>query len=339
MKPQTSLTATPLGLRDLLPAEVRKRRQLEASIRGAFEKRGFGEVICPTFEFYDLLSVEASTAVKQDMVRFIGSDGRILALRPEMTTAIARLAVKKLDLGQGPYPFYYIANVFREEFSREGLVREIRQAGVELIGRGGVEEDTDIIALFIETLKATGLSDIQVGLGQIGFLESVLRALPVSEAERSELRAAMAARSLVKYEKALSRIDLKNGLTEKLLKLPTARGDKEALENAEALVVNSTVETELKRLIDVYSGLCERGLDGCVSIDFGIWHDFNYYTGLGFEAYAPGIGRPLGGGGRYDNLLAELGKPAPAAGFAIDLKDLQALTARSDRNENGGSDE
>ena len=314
----------PEGLRDILPAEASRRRDLEGRLRGAFEGRGFGEVISPTFEFYDLLSVEAGPAIKRDMVRFMGSDGRLLALRPEMTTTIARVVAQRLEPEAGPHRLYYIANVFREEFSKQGQAREFWQAGIELVGgAGGPDTDAEVVVLFVEALDAAGLVDFQVGLGQIGFLAGALKALPVTEADRERLRSALDERSLVKYRAAVADLGLDDETAAKLLAIPTLRGGPDVFKAAAGLVIGDEAGAALDRLKEVWSGLDAAGLADRVVIDLGIWRTFDYYTGLVFEAYAPGLGVPLGGGGRYDNLLAEFGRPQPAAGFALGLERLQ----------------
>ncbi|MDP1809229.1 MAG: ATP phosphoribosyltransferase regulatory subunit [Actinomycetota bacterium] len=323
-KETTRRPSIPEGLRDILPAEAKARRDLEGRLRAAFEGRAFGEVISPTFEFYDLLSVEAGAAVKRDMVRFMGSDGRLLALRPEMTTTIARVVTQRLEPEAGPHRLYYIANVFREEFSKQGRAREFWQAGIELVGgAGGTDADTEVIALFVEALDAAGLAGFQVGLGQIGFLEGALRALPVTETDRERLRSALDGRSLVEYRAAVAALGLDDETVAKLLAIPTLRGGPDVFKAAAGLVIGDDARAALDRLQEIWSGLDAAGLADRVVIDLGIWRSFDYYTGLVFEAYAPGLGVPLGSGGRYDNLLAEFGRPQPAAGFALGLERIQ----------------
>lgn len=337
-KETTRRPSIPEGLRDILPAEAKARRDLEGRLRGAFEGRGFGEVISPTFEFYDLLSIEAGSAIKRDMVRFMGSDGRLLALRPEMTTTIARVAAQRCDPEAGPHRFYYIANVFREEFSKQGQAREFWQAGIELVGgAGGTDADTGVISLFVEALDAAGLADFQVGLGQIGFLEGAFKSLPVTEADRERLRSALDERSLVKYRAAVAALDLDDETSAKLLAIPTLRGGPEVFKAAAELVVGDDARAALDRLKEVWSGLDAAGLAGRVVIDLGIWRSFDYYTGLVFEGYAPGLGVPLGGGGRYDKLLAEFGQPQPAAGFALGLERLQLALSQPGTPAGAGS--
>jgi len=328
----------PDGLRDILPAEAASRRRLETRLRRAFEERAFGEVISPTFEFYDLLSVEAGSALKREMVRFMGSDGRLLALRPEMTTTIARVVAQRLDREAGPHRLYYVANVFREEFSKHGQAREFWQAGIELVGgAGGRDADAEVIALFVEALAAAGLVDFQVGLGQIGFLEGALKALPVTEAGRESLRSALDERSLVKYRAAVGALGLDDKSAAKLISIPTLRGGPDIFETAESLAIGDEAGAALDHLKDVWAELDSVGLADRVVIDLGLWRGFDYYTGLVFEAYTPGLGVPVGSGGRYDNLLAEFGRPQPAAGFAVGLERLQLALAQSVSPPGAGS--
>jgi ATP phosphoribosyltransferase regulatory subunit len=319
--------AIPEGLMDILPAQAKRRRLLESRLRGAFENRGFGEVICPTFEFYDLLAIEAGSSVKRDMVRFMGADGRLLSLRPEMTTAIARVVAQRLDPADEPHRLYYLANVFREHQARQSQPREFWQAGVEQVGGGGLADDLEVVALFIEALDSAGLTGFQVGLGRIDFLDGSLRALKIPETNRDRLRSALGARSLVAYHRAVSDLDVDARVADKLLALPTLRGGEEVLEAAAALAIGDEAQAAVDQIAELLRLLKGEGLAGRIVIDLGIVRDFDYYTGIVFEAYLPGLGTPVGGGGRYDNLLAEFGYRAPAAGFAFGLEKLERALA------------
>jgi ATP phosphoribosyltransferase regulatory subunit len=322
--------AIPEGLMDILPAQARRRRLLESRLRGAFENRGFGEVICPTFEFYDLLAIEAGSSVKRDMVRFMGGDGRLLSLRPEMTTAIARVVAQRLDPADEPHRLYYLANVFREHQGRQSQPREFWQAGVEQVGGGGLRDDLEVVGLFIEALESAGLTGFQVGLGRIDFLDGSLRALEIPESDRECLRSALAARSLVDYRSAVGGLNVDDRIADRLLALPTLRGGAEILETAADLAIGDEAQAAVERIAELLTLLKGEGLADRLIIDLGIVRDFDYYTGMVFEAYLPGLGTPVGGGGRYDNLLAEFGYPAPAAGFAFGIEKLErALAAPS----------
>ena len=321
--------AAPEGLWDILPARAKKRRALESRLRASFEAREYGEVISPSFEFYENLAVETGKALRGEMVRFMGTDGRLLALRPEMTTSIARVAAQRLRREDEPHRLYYIANVFREHSSKQGQPREFRQAGVERIGGGSPEDDAEIVLLFIETLAAAGLNDFKVGLGRIDFLGRVLEELELGGEEKDGLRAALAGRNLVRYKELVRHLALGDEVTADLLVLPGLSGDVEVLERAQALSERRGGSEVLAGLRRVYEILSAAGVADRVILDLGIVRDFDYYTGIIFEAYTPALGAVLGGGGRYDNLLAEFGYETPAAGFALGLERLESALAES----------
>lgn len=320
--------AVPEGLWDILPARARKRRALEGRLRTAFEARDYGEVISPSFEFYDNLAVETGTALRGEMVRFMGTDGRLLALRPEMTTSIARVVAQRLAREDEPHRLYYVANVFREHSSKQGQPREFWQAGVERIGGGSPDDDAEIVLLFIETLLAAGLQDFKVGLGRIDFLGRVLDKLELGGEEKDSLRAALAGRNLVRYEEIVKRLDLDEGTTADLLLLPGLSGGAQVLDRAQTLGERRGGSEVLAGLRQVYEALAAAGVADRVILDLGIVRDLDYYTGIIFEAYTPALGAVLGGGGRYDNLLAEFGYEAPAAGFALGLERLESALAQ-----------
>ncbi len=326
-RPTIQTPAAPRGLWDILPAQAAERRALEGRLRAAFERREYGEVISPSFEYYDNLAVEAGTSIQGDMVRFMGTDGRLLALRPEMTTAIARVTAQRLDPKDEPHRLYYVANVFREHPSKRGQPREFWQAGVEQIGGGTVAGDIEVVTLFIEALTVAGLKDFKVGLGRIDFLSGILGTLDIAGADEESLRGALASRSLVEYERVVLGLALEPEARDDLLALPALSGGAGVLDRAAELAAGTEAAAVVAELRQVYAGLAEAGVAERIILDLGIVRDFDYYTGMIFEAYTPSLGAVIGGGGRYDDLLAEFGYQAPAAGFAVGLERLERALA------------
>ena len=315
----------PEGLNDLLPEEVLKRRFLENKISQVFKEWNYQEIITPTFEFYDILAKGAGSIMKKEMIKFFDREGNIIALRPEMTTPLARVTSTKMQQEPKPLRFYYISNVFRYDDLKTGNRKEFNQAGVELIGVNSKESDAEVIALAVECLKNSGLKKFFIDIGHIDFFNGIMQSIKVKEGKKLEIKEAILNKNFVLLEKLLSFSDTKDREKELILKMPTLRGREEVLEEAEKMINNKLSLSALKEIKRVYNLLRDYGLEEHILIDLGIIRDFDYYTGIIFEGYTDYLGFPVCGGGRYDNLCSKFGRDLPSTGFAIGLERLAVI--------------
>jgi ATP phosphoribosyltransferase regulatory subunit len=145
------LTAMPAGPAYLLPAETGCRRELETALTGAFAAWGYTEIITPAVESLEVLQPGMSPKLLRQSCKFLDAQGRILLLRPDLTTPVAYLAATRLFRLPRPYRLSYCADVFRAE-GQTGL----RQAGVELMGAAGEMADTEVLSLAVAGLEAAG---------------------------------------------------------------------------------------------------------------------------------------------------------------------------------------
>ncbi|MBU4509614.1 ATP phosphoribosyltransferase regulatory subunit [bacterium] len=314
----------PEGLNDLLPGEVLKRRLLENRISKIFTQWDYQEIITPTFEFYDILAKGAGSIMKREMIKFFDREGNIVALRPEMTTSIARVASTKMQLEPKPSRLYYIGNVFRYD-DKVGNQREFCQVGVELIGVNSKEADAEVIALAVECLKNSGLKNFFIDVSHINFFNGIMQSIKVEEKRKQEIKEAILNKNFVLLEKMLSFSDIKDKEKEFILKMPTLRGKEKVLEEAEKMINNKLSLSALKEIKKIYNLLKNYGLEEYILIDLGIIRDFDYYTGIIFEGYTDYLGFPVCGGGRYDNLCSKFGRDLPSTGFAIGLERLAII--------------
>jgi ATP phosphoribosyltransferase regulatory subunit len=298
-------------VRDQAAGDVATRRAVEGRLRELFARWGYAEVATPTLEFLETFVQGAGPGIADRLLKLVDSGGEVLVLRPEMTVPLARFAATRLlPAGEGPLRLAYVAPVFRGQEPGSGRLREFTQAGVELIGLAGVEGDVEVIALAAEALATAGLAGASLSLGHAGFLRGVLSTLPEPAVET--------AKDLL-YRRAFAELDrvLPDGpALSALRRLPALRGET-ALDRARALVATQESAEALHSLRAVLAGLDAHRLGVAVEVDLGLIRDFDYYSGVVFEAHAAGAGQPLLGGGRYDGLLARFGHPAPATGFAL----------------------
>lgn len=304
----------PVGMRDQGPEEVATRRRLEERLLELFARWGYREAATPTLEYLETLLRGAGPGVGDRVLKLVDAGGEVLALRPEMTVPLARFAAARLlPAGSTPLRLAYAAPVFRTQELGSGRLREFVQVGVELMGEGGTHADAEVIALASEALREAGVPGAVVGVGHAGFLRGVLAALPEANAEA--VRDALYRRAFAELSEVVS----PGRILDTLRRLPGLRGP-DALDRAAALAMTDESAEALEALRAVLAALAVFDLDVPVEVDLGLIRDFDYYTGIVFEAHAARPGMPLLGGGRYDGLLARFGADAPATGFAVGLE-------------------
>lgn len=318
----------PEGVRDRLPGEAARVRRLSAQLDSVFCTWGYREVATPGLEYLEAVAAGAQyRGRREDLYQLFDRKGRTLALRPDMTTPIARLVATRLAGESLPLRLSYFAPVYRHRDQRAGEANEVLQAGVELIGAPGEAADAEVIALACAAVAATGLKGFRIGLGHVEIVEGLFAYAGVSPEVEDELKEAMVARDLVTFENIVARAKLKGDRADLLLSLVHFHGN---FAQAAALFegVGGEVAAALDRLGRVLQLLSALGVGEQVSLDLGLVRSLGYYTGVVFEGFLPGIGAPVMGGGRYDNLLTEFGPPLAATGFALEIDRVLAAAER-----------
>jgi len=311
----------------VLPQEAAERELLSRAMSDVMAAWGYGLVETPIVEQYETLEAGAGDSIGGDVFRLFDADGGLLALRPEMTVPIARLVATRFAGESDPFRLRYCADVFREQASMRGQSRQFTQVGLEFVGAGGPAADAEVIAVLVESLRATGLERFVVGVGTVAVLRAIIASAGMSSEWSAGVLKAAHDRNLVGIDELARAEGVPQGVTRALSEVPRIRGGRSAIGECLVAAAGCGVEAALDELDAVWALLESAGVAEAVSIDFGIMRSFDYYTGMVLEVYAPGLGLPLGGGGRYDGVLAEFGAPAPSAGFAVGLERLHiALT-------------
>lgn len=320
MNKETFVPKIPYGTRDLLPRDANRKRNMEASLSTLFARWGYDEVVTPTFEYLETLLVGNSSDIQHNMFKFFDKNNRILALRPDMTTPIARVAATRLRDSTLPLKMFYLTNVFRYEEAQAGRQCEFYQAGVELLGVSGPTADAEVIAIAVEAMLETGLTSFQISLGQVEFINGVMNECQLSPEQRQAVKQALVKRDLVGLGEILDNSGLCQTSQNLLKKIPVLHGREEMLKQAYSMVTDEVSRRALDNLNEIYHLLKSYGVEKYVNFDLGIIRDFEYYTGMVFEGYTPGLGFPLCGGGRYDNMASSFGVDCPATGFALGIE-------------------
>lgn len=318
---------TPRGFRDVLPQEAAERESLTRAMSDVMASWGYGLVETPVVEQYPTLEAGAGGAIAGEVFRLFDADGGLLALRPEMTVPIGRLVATRFAGEQGPFRLRYAADVFREQASMRGQSRQFTQVGLEFVGAGGAAADAEVVAVLVESLRATGLASFVVGVGTVAVLRAILASAEMPAEWSQAVLAAAHDRNLVGIDELAGEAGVPAQVTRALREVPRIRGDRGAIARCRTAAAECGTEAALDELDAMWALLESAGVADAVSVDFGIMRSFDYYTGMVLEVYAPGLGLTLGGGGRYDGVLAEFGAPAAAAGFAVGLERLHIALA------------
>ena len=289
------------------------------------------EIVTPSIEYVDTLTINNRSGIENQLFKFFDKNNRTLALRHEMTTPIARVAASRMYDDVLPFKLSYISSVYRYEQAQEGRQCEFYQAGVELMGVADASADAEVIALAVDSLRKTGLANFEICLGQVEFINGIMQQMGLSKEKQNEIRLALEQRNLVDLNKAVEETNLPNKAKQALKSIPLLQGKEDILEFANNLALNEQSRKALDNLHDIYELLKLYGVADNVNFDLGVNRDFSYYTGMVFEVYAPGIGYPICGGGRYDNMLSDFGTDCPATGFALGIERLMLALAKQNQ--------
>lgn len=303
------------GTRDILPDEIGSWQRVEAIAREILGRAAFQEIRTPIFEQTDLFERgigEATDVVGKEMYTFQDKGDRSITLRPEGTAGAVRAFIEHSLYAQGGVQrLWYIGPMFRYERPQAGRQRQFHQLGVEVLGSGDVRADAEVIAIAIDILRAVGLGDLQLDLNSLG-----------TPADRVNYRAALID-YLTPYQAELDP-DSQDRLTRNPLRILDSKVERtqEILQGAPLLGASLSPESQ-GRFDQVQQLLTDLGI--IYNLNPKLVRGLDYYSHTAFEFQSVQYGA-VGGGGRYDGLVSELGGPETLAiGWAIGLERLVGL--------------
>ncbi|MDE7299388.1 MAG: ATP phosphoribosyltransferase regulatory subunit [Lachnospiraceae bacterium] len=322
------LLHTPEGVRDIYHAECETKSILERRLHHRLRLYGFMDIETPAFEFFDIFSKERGTVPSREMYKFFDREGNTLVLRPDMTPPIARCMAKYYRTEELPVRFCYVGDTFVNNSSYQGKLKEVTQLGAELINDPTVEADAEMIALTVECLLDAGLTKFQVEIGQADFFRGLMDEAGIGEQEAEELRVLIENKNMFGVEELISGRQLPDGLKDVILRLPELFGTLDKLLFVKDEITNRRALAAIERLEQLYALMMEYGLEQYITFDLGMLSKFDYYTGIIFRAYTFGTGDAVATGGRYDSLVGQFGKDAPAIGMAVIINQLMLALER-----------
>lgn len=331
----SSITKIPAGVQYFFDDEVRLRRSVEARAMRVFAGWSYDEIILPIFDYHDLFARGMGAEKAEATYRFVDRDGALLALRPELTSLVARTVATRFVRRERPIRLSYSGEVFRYDDPTERAAREFHQLGVEHIGEPNIVADIEVLLVAAEVLTTLGLKDFRIALSHVDFFSGVADFLKLDEAARAQLRQLIDRRNRLALAEFLQTVapQIEQTRRDDFCHLTQIAGKQDAIESARAVLINETSRAAIEHLAQIYSTLSELGLRDSFDIDLGDTGGQEYYTGLVFKVFVPGLGVEVGSGGRYDNLIANFGESEPAVGFSFALDGLVAAIAKQNRTQ------
>ena len=307
-------------------SSLRADEQAGLCLRKLYRQHGYQPYRMSKFEPYDLYVKNKSFLVSENILTFTDTDGRLMALKPDVTLSIVKNAQPPAG---GLEKVYYHENVYRTTAAGLGF-REIMQTGLECIGDLDLAAMGEVLALASKSLGLLGGGVYLLDLGHMGLVSGLLENVR-EESVRERLLSELGRKNAAALEDLCAQAGLERELVERLCRLAQLYGPPaQVLPRLKELACGKQAEAALAEL----EGLCRimesLGLLDGLRLDFSIANDMRYYNGIIFRGYLPGLASGVLAGGRYDNLLRRMGKTGQAIGFAVYLDQLELLDEGSE---------
>ena len=310
---------------DLIRTTARSEETDLLRLQRLYARYGYDKFRMSKFEDYTLYLQNKDFLKGGNIITFNGPDGRLLALKQDVTLSIVKNARDEAT----PCKVYYTENVYRASDDTNDI-REIPQAGVEYVGQVDVYAMSEVLLLALESLSVVSERYI-LGVSHMGFVRGLLDAAGFSMDVRRQVLACIQNKSAHELHALCRAHGVEASLEEKLCALSTVFGKPEdCFPTLEGMAVNDATEEAVRELRQIYDLLCETGHGENVRIDFSVANDMQYYNGVTFQGFVDGTPRSVLSGGRYDDLLRKFGRKSGAIGFAVYLDLLEYGRSGSD---------
>lgn len=309
---------------DILAPEER----VSLALRRLYEQYGYQKYRMGQFEEYSLYLEHKSFLSSENIIAFTDLDGRLMALKPDVTLSIVRHAAKEPS---APEKLYYMESVYRPS-AESHTFREISQMGLEYIGAIDGCAEAEVAVLAAESLRQAWPSYL-LEVSHMGFGVALLDALGLTDGLRNRALTALGQKNVSALAAVAAEAGLDGADREALTAMTGLYGAfRPTLERARQLCRNESMSRALDGLEQVYRAAEAVGHGERFQMDLSLLGDTDYYNGILFRGYLEGLPRPVLLGGRYDGILRKLGKAGGGIGFALHLSELARLPGpRQDR--------
>ena len=312
----------PEYIEDMLPAEAARIERLRRAILDLFERWGYQLVIPPLLEYVD--SLLTGTGRDLDLRTFKLVDqlsGRMMGVRADITPQVARIDAHLLNR-QGVTRLCYAGSVLHTRPAAPDATREPLQIGAEIYGHAGVESDLEILRLLCRALVVARVKGARIDIGHVAVFRGIVRSAGIGAELEAELFEALQAKDAPAV-KALTR-GLERVARDALLALPELYGGPEVLALAAKRLPRLKEVDAALRTLRALAKVCTIP----ASFDLAELRGLHYHSGVVFDAYCDGVAGAVARGGRYDEVGRAFGRPRPATGFSIDLRELAGSAAQ-----------
>lgn len=302
-------------------AALRPDERIALELRGLYEERGYANFKMNKFEEYSLYASNKDFLVGDRVLTFTNLDGRLMALKPDVTMSI----IKNCDVAEGEcLKLYYNENVYRENKSSTTF-QEIPQIGLECIGALGFDQVMEVVLLAGETLQLID-KDYMLVLSDMTFVEELLGTLEL----RGELYFHLLNLIRSKNRDGIRKVAEKGGLLEKDIERLCAATElygpvEETLQKAAAYATTPAMQECLDNLGAAYRRMAKSGMADNLQLDLSMVNDIDYYNGLIFKGYIRGLAGSVLGGGQYDRAMKKLGRKGGGTGFGLYLSEIARI--------------
>ena len=327
----------PDGIEEVLPPDAWRLERARRELLDMFARRGYDLIIPPLIEHLE--SLLTGTGNDLDLQTFKVTDqltGRMLGMRADMTPQAARIDAHPLRR-DAPTRLCYMGSVLHTRADGFGGSRSPMQIGAELFGHAGIESDTEILELMLETLALLQISDVHVDLGHVGIFRGLARDAALSAVVENDLFDALQRKAVAEIDEMLATHVSDAGQRRRLSALAQLSGADDVFARAREVLAGAgaSVIAALDNIEAIASLLKQRVGDVTLNYDLAELSGYKYQTGMVFAVFVPGSGREIARGGRYDAVGEVFGRARPATGFSTDLKALMSLSGRAFDNDCG----
>lgn len=297
---------------------LKKEEITKLQLRAIYEKYGFKQYKMGRFEEYKFYLDNKNFLLNDSVLTFTNLDGRLLALKPDVTLSIAK------QWNGEELKVYYNENVYRPDRNKRHF-KEIEQAGLERIGRISAADVSEVVLLAAKSLSIVSGSSL-LELGHNGFLKGVLKAAACDKRTSDVLVRLISEKNASELHNVLATLPIDKAVSDVIVRLPGLCGAiSDVIDTAKPLCLNNEMSAALMELEALFSSLRTQAGICDLRLDLSLSGEEEYYNGVIFCGYIKGLPARVLSGGRYDGLMEKLGKDCDAIGFAIYFDELEQL--------------
>lgn len=335
---QSNRWLLPEGVQEVLPPESWRLETARRVLLDLYWRWGYDLVRTPLIEYLDSLLTGSGHDLDVQTFKLVDQlNGRTMGVRSDMTTQAARIDAHH-HAPQGAARYCYIGSILRARPEEPGGSRSPLQVGVELFGADGMDSDLEVVSLMLETLAVMGVEEATLDLGHVAIYRSLVQHSGIDAALEPELFDIVQRKSLPDLKALFTAGQLDEQAYRRFADLLELNGAAAILDAAEQRLggIDPAIDAALASLRDMVALLQTHYPNVDVVLDLSELRGYRYKTGLLYAAFAPGVGRELARGGRYDDIGAVFGHARPATGFSADLNLLAELGSFAANGRDGG---